>query len=75
MTRYYKILDETGAVLYVGTGELGGEEIDKAEYDTLKAEILSRPPEPDRPDAEATEADYQAALAQMGVDLSDEGQA
>lgn len=73
--RYYKMLDETGAVLCVGTGELGGEEIGKDEYETLKAEILARPPEPDRPDkeTEATEADYQAALSEMGVDLSDEG--
>ena len=70
--RYYKQIDETGAVLYVGTGELGGEEIDKAEYEMLKAEILARPPEPDRPDAEteATEADYQAALSEMGVVLT-----
>ena len=73
--RYYKVEDENYAILYVGTGELGGEEIGADEYEALKAEILSRPPEPDRPDTEteATEADYQAALAQMGVDLSDEG--
>lgn len=73
MTRYYKMLDETGAVLCVGTGELGGEEIDKAEYEMLKAEILARPPEPDRPDAETevTTEDYREALEEMGVRLDD----
>ena len=67
--RYYKMTDNQGVTLYVGTGEIGGEEISAEEYETLKAEILARPPEASTQDAEATAEDYQAALAEMGVNL------
>ena len=67
--RYYKVIDSDGAVLYVGTGALGGVEITREEYEHLKAEILARPPEATTQDVEATAEDYQAALAEMGVNL------
>ena len=66
--RYYKMLDDSGAVAYIGTGELGGVTIDKAEYEALRQEILSRPPvETDEMLLDATEDDFLSALAEFGV--------
>ena len=41
MIRYYKIHDENGVLIAIGTGP-GGEEITQAEYDALLAEIREK---------------------------------
>lgn len=39
--RYYKIIDSTGRILAIGTGD-DGEEITEAEYNALMAEIQAK---------------------------------
>lgn len=44
----------------------------KLHADNLEWELVELPPDPDPPEEDATEEDYQNALEQMGVDLNAE---